>query len=84
MTREELKEEASSTIKEMVSGHKKAPARGSYNRFLGKYTTAKKDVINNCIAHLKLLNQVSQMFHQEDVVTFEDEEVDLPKVSIKK
>ena len=83
MTKEELKEEASSTIRKMVSAHKKAPLRGTYNKFLGNWSTGKNDIIKAATAHLKLLNSVSQMFHGEDIISFEEETVEeLPKVSI--
>tara|TARA_A100001515_G_scaffold108791_1_gene89709 strand:+ start:161 stop:415 length:255 start_codon:yes stop_codon:yes gene_type:complete len=82
MTYEELKARAHRIILNMMDQHEKAPARGSYNRLLGKYTTAQRDVINAATANLKLVNQVSQMLHGKDVVTFVDDEVDLPTIRI--
>ena len=37
---------------------------------------------NAATANLKLLNQVSQMFHGKDVVTFAEENAELPNISI--
>lgn len=82
MTYEELKARAKRIIVSMLDEHERAPARGTYNRLLGKYTTAQRDVINAATANLKLLNQVSQMFHGKDVVTFAEENAELPNISI--
>tara|TARA_R100000329_G_scaffold90247_1_gene75562 strand:- start:553 stop:807 length:255 start_codon:yes stop_codon:yes gene_type:complete len=82
MTYEELVARAHRIILNMMDQHEKAPARGAYNRLLGKYSTAQRDVINAATANLKLVNQVSQMLHGKDVVTFVDDEVDLPTIRI--
>ena len=81
-TYQELVEQAGKYITAMISDHAKADIRSSYHRFLGKYTTSQKDVIKKCTANLKLLNQVSQMLYQKDVVTFEDETAELPNITI--
>ena len=48
---------------------------------IGKKATSKRDVISSCTANLKLVNQISQMLYQADVVSFEDE-AKMPKASI--
>tara|TARA_Y100001938_G_C7828455_1_gene300145 strand:- start:236 stop:490 length:255 start_codon:yes stop_codon:yes gene_type:complete len=82
MTYEELVARARRIIVTMLDEHERAPARGTYNKLIGKYTTAQRDVINAATANLKLLNQVSQMFYGKDVVTFAEDNVELPKLTI--
>ena len=81
-TYEELVALAGKFITAMINDHAKANTRGTYNPFLGKYTTSQKDVVKRCTNNLKMVNQVSQMLYQKDVVTFEDETPTLPNLTI--
>tara|TARA_R110002012_G_scaffold314332_3_gene526936 strand:- start:233 stop:490 length:258 start_codon:yes stop_codon:yes gene_type:complete len=81
-TYEELKARAGKIITTLMNEHEKAPDFGQYNRLLGKRSTSKKDVVKAAVANIKLINQVSQMLYQKDVVTFEDEVAELPNMSI--
>tara|TARA_Y100001938_G_C7849515_1_gene310100 strand:+ start:188 stop:445 length:258 start_codon:yes stop_codon:yes gene_type:complete len=81
-TWEELKERAGRYITQLLDEHEKAPDFGVYNRLLGKRSNSKKDVVKAAISNIKLVNQISQMLYQKDVVTFEDDSVDIPKMTI--
>ena len=81
-TYEELKERAGKIITTLMNEHDKAPDFGQYIRLLGRRSTSKKDVIKAAVANIKLINQVSQMLYQKDVVTFEEDNAELPNMSI--
>ena len=81
-TWEELKERAGRYITQLLDEHEKAPAFGQYNRLLGKRSNGKKDVIKAAVDNIKLTNQISQMLYQKDVVTFEEDSVEIPKMTI--
>ena len=66
----------------MVNDFAAAEPRGSYNRFLGKYTTSQKDVVKTATALIKQVNGIAQMVHGKDVATFKDDEVSLPTIEI--
>jgi hypothetical protein len=77
----ELVERAGKYITQLLDQHEKAPTFGVYNKLIGKKATSKRDVISACMANLKLVNEVSQMLYQADVVSFEVD-VPLPKATI--
>ena len=77
----ELVERAGKYITQLLDQHEKAPTFGAYNKLIGKKATSKRDVISSCTANLKLVNQISQMLYQADVVNFEDE-AKIPKATI--
>ena len=81
-TWEELKARAGRYINQLLDEHEKAPDFGQYNRLLGKRSNSKKDVVKAAIANIKLVNQISQMLYQKDVVTFEEDSVEIPKMTI--
>mgnify|MGYP003137121833 CR=1 FL=1 len=82
-TKEALKSRAVRILDKMMDDHEKAPSKGQFNKFLGKYNTTKNDVIKEATANLKLVNTISNLYGHGDVVTFEDEEdVKLPTISI--
>jgi len=80
-TWEELVTRAGKLISSLLDAHEKAPQFGAYNKLIGKKSNGKRDVIQSCIANLKLVNEVSQMLYQQDVVSFDDE-VNVPKMSV--
>jgi|TARA_R110000824_G_scaffold307835_1_gene495446 hypothetical protein len=80
-TWEELVERAGKYIVCMLDQHEKAPTYGAYNKLIGKKSTSKRDVQQACMANLKLVNEVSQMLYQADVISFE-EDVKMPKATI--
>tara|TARA_R100000234_G_scaffold91309_1_gene59485 strand:- start:234 stop:488 length:255 start_codon:yes stop_codon:yes gene_type:complete len=82
MTWEELKARANKVIVKLLDDHERAPVRGSYNRLLGKYTTDQRTVVKAATNQIKLINQIGQMLYQKDVVSFDDEEPKLPKMTI--
>ena len=77
----ELVERAGKYITQLLDQHETAPTYGAYNKLIGKRATSKRDVVSACTANLKLVNQISQMLYQADVVNFEDE-AKMPKASI--
>ena len=82
MSYEGLVERAKQYLGQMLLDGEKAPARASYNKLLGRWTTSKRDVINVCTQNLKNLNQVSQTLYGKDVVTFQEESDKLPDIKI--
>ena len=82
MSYEGLVERAKQYLGQMLLDGEKAPARASYNKLLGRWTTSKRDVINACTQNLKNLNQVSQTLYGKDVVTFQEESEKLPNIKI--
>jgi len=82
MSYEGLVERAKQYLGQMLIDGEKAPARASYNKLLGRWTTSKRDVINACTQNLKNLNQVSQTLYGKDVVTFQEESEKLPNIKI--
>ena len=82
MSYEGLVERAKQYLGQMLLDGEKAPARASYNKLLGRWTTSKRDVINVCTQNLKNLNQVSQTLYGKDVVTFQEESEKLPNITI--
>ena len=82
MTYEQLKERAYGVLLKMLDDHAKAPVRGTYNNLLGKYGTSQRDVIKSATNQLQLLNKVSNMLHNKDVVTFVDDSAELPRITI--
>lgn len=80
-TWEELKARAGKYINQLLDEHERAPDFGQYNRLLGKRATSKKDVLKAAISNIKLLNQISQMLYDKDVVSFDDD-VKMPKMTI--
>ena len=82
MTFAQLQDRAYAILAKMLDDHARAPVKGSYNSLLGKYSTAQRDVIKHATNQLQLLNQVANMLHGKDVVTFEDDEATLPRITI--
>jgi hypothetical protein len=81
-TWEELKARAGKYINQLLNEHESAPSFGAYNKLLGKRATSKRDVVKAAVENIKLVNQISQMLYQKDVVTFDDEDVKIPKMTI--
>ena len=85
LTYEMLKEQASEIMLKLVKDYCNAPVRGQYSRLLGRYTTAKKDILKEAVTNIKMLNELSYGMFGKNVVNFKDEdEVDLPKMELNK
>tara|TARA_R100000008_G_C3505555_1_gene125989 strand:- start:14 stop:301 length:288 start_codon:yes stop_codon:yes gene_type:complete len=76
----ELKQRAVRLTMKMLDDHEKAPKRGTWNRFLGKRTTSKYDVVSEFTANLQMINKVAQLYHGVDVAIFEDEDDKAPVI----
>ena len=82
---EMLQEQASDILLKLVKDFRNAPQRGQYSRLLGKYTTAKKDVLKEAMTNIKMLNELSNSMFDRDVITFKDEDdVSVPKMKMNK
>jgi len=81
-TWEDLQARAGKYINQLLNEHESAPSFGAYNKLLGKRATSKRDVIKAAIENIKLLNQISNMLFEKDVVSFDHEEVKIPKMTI--
>tara|TARA_R110002020_G_scaffold101202_2_gene238643 strand:+ start:424 stop:672 length:249 start_codon:yes stop_codon:yes gene_type:complete len=80
-----LKQKASAIMLKLVDDYCNAPMRGQYSRLLGKYTTAKKDVLKEGLTNIKMLNELSNGMFDKNVVNFKDEDdVELPKMELNK
>jgi len=69
-------------LADLILNHEKVPARASYNKLIGGWTTSKSDVVKTCKANLMNLNTVSMTLYGKEVVTFKTEEETLPKITI--
>ena len=58
------------------------PQRGKYNKVVGGYTTAQKDVMNTAISAVKNINVISMALYQKDVITFKEDTVELPAFEV--
>jgi|TARA_R110000787_G_C13161688_1_gene419669 hypothetical protein len=80
-TWEDLVDRAGKYITKLLDQHENAPTFGAYNKLIGKKSTSKRDVTQDCMANLKLVNEISQMLYKSDVISFEDD-VRMPKATI--
>ena len=69
-------------LADLILNHEKVPARASYNKLIGGWTTSKRDVVKACTDNLKALNLVSQTLYGKDVVTFKEEDEKIPEIQV--
>ena len=82
MTFNTLRTEALTILHTVALTIKNYPQRGRYNKVVGGYTTAQKDVMNTAISAVKNINVISMALYQKDVITFKEDEVELPEFGV--
>ena len=82
MTFNALRTEALTILHTVALSIKNYPQRGRYNKVVGGYTTSQKDVMNTAISAVKNINVISMALYQKDVVTFKEDEVELPAFEV--
>ena len=82
MTFNALRTEALTILHTVALTIKNYPQRGRYNKVVGGYTTAQKDVMNTAISAVKNINVISMALYQKDVITFKEDEVELPEFGV--
>ena len=83
MTFNDLRLEALTILHNLAMSIKSYPTRGKYNKVIGGYTVSQKDVMNDAINAVKNINVISQALYRKDVITFEEDKVDLPKFKVE-
>ena len=83
MTFNDLRLEALTILHNLAMTIKSYTTRGRYNKVIGGYTVSQKDVMNDAINAVKNINVISQALYRKDVITFEEDKVDLPKFKVE-